>query len=141
MTANTLKNLTNDWANFCRLKRILTPPEEITALDRFGYRYRLAKSLTGLQADGVGRSLLTYGAVSKLLLAYTTYESIIPTAVRLRRRGFEHLSRSIVFSKDLAHSVRSNVRLKQFLLEYIFRNDLKAKSGYLSIAAQMRLFA
>jgi hypothetical protein len=126
MAANTL-NLPSNWTTFCRLKRTLTTSRNIKALNRFGYRYRLAKGLTGLKADGVGRSLLTYAAMTKLFLAYTTYESIIPTAKNLRIRGVEHYSKNVIFNKDLANSIRKNDRLKHFLLTYNFRDDVKAK--------------
>lgn len=127
MRQSTLQNLPSNWAKFNRIKREATDLAHIAVLNRFGYRYRLAKSFNGLTAEGIGRSLLTYSALTKLFFAYTAYESLIPSANRLRSRGVEHIKLNVLLDKNIANKLRGNIKLKDLLLSYRFSDDLKPK--------------
>lgn len=125
-----LSNLPSSWAEFNREKRLNPTANHLSALNRFGYRYRLAHSFNGLSAEGIGRSLLTYSAITKLFFAYTAYESLIPSAKRLRSRGVEPIAINVLFDKDIADKLRENIKLKDFLLNYGFKDELKSKLNH-----------
>ena len=123
----TLTNLPTSYNRFINLSKFTTKLESVKPLRRFAYRYRFAKSFTGINAEGFGRALDTYNAITKLFFAYTAYESIISSSSQL------HVSTSSIKMKYsesitiLAEKIRNNNTLRFFLQNNNFQKRLKQK--------------
>lgn len=96
-------------------------------LVRFSYRYRLAKSFQCTKAPEVGRTLAGYDAILKLFLAYTAYEQVLKPAVRLNVFAILPADINKIADEELAHRLRLNTKLMEFLLSYSTDVTLKNK--------------
>lgn len=87
-------------------------------LNRFAYRYRLAKSFIGMNAPEVGKTLAGYDALVKLFLAYTAYEEIVGPACALRIPNVKPINQNIRWSSLLAERLRKSAKLVTYLRNY-----------------------
>lgn len=87
-------------------------------LTRFTYRYRLAKDFIGLKAPNVGKTLAGYDVITKLFLTYTAYEAVVKAARYLSVRSVLIHPLNTRFEPELAKKLRSNEKLRTFLLAY-----------------------
>ena len=107
-------------------KTLSTPRIKLAKdLNRFCYRYRLAKSFSALIAPEVGNTLASYSIVTKVFLAVTAYELIV-------RTGHQHKTHTNNFKSEfneptLADNIRDNVFLKKVFSDYLKPNELKDK--------------
>lgn len=110
---------------FERKKNRIVNAEAKMLLNRFAYRYRLAKSFTGIVAPEVGRTLLGYDAIMKVFLAYTAFENVYEAAKKLRIYGQDVQQKRGHKDLPLAARVRQNAKLKDFLPKYHHEEELK----------------
>ena len=88
-------------------------------LNRFPYRYRLAKSFVGLDAKEVGKTLIGYEAGMKVFLAYTAYEDLIDAAVKLNVENVKKKYDNEIQNKELALLLMKNTKMVEFVRENI----------------------
>jgi hypothetical protein len=88
-------------------------------LNRFPYRYRLAKSFVGLDAKEVGKTLIGYEAGMKVFLAYTAYEDLIDAAVKLNVENVKKKYENEIPNKELALLLMKNTKMVEFVRENI----------------------
>lgn len=126
-----LLNLPTEHARLGKLQRISNHSWAFPQLRRFAYRYRLAKSFTRIEAEGIGRSIETYSAFTKLFLAYTAYEQLIPVASRLRVTS--SLQKNVIYSNQLANRIRANTTLRLFIQNSSLTDWLKTRLQHMYI--------
>ena len=122
-----LVNLPADYARLGKLQRISRHYWAFPQLRQFAYRFRLAKSFTRIEASGIGRSIETYSAFTKLFLTYTAYEQLIPSAARLRVTGVSPISTNVIHNKQLTKRIRANTTLKNYFLNSQLEGWLKKR--------------
>lgn len=83
--ASTL-NLPRRFGRFRRLAQSTPRTEAAFLLNRFAYRYRLAKDFVSIAAPNVGRTRIGYELIIWLFLAYKAYEALTRAAWKLRIR-------------------------------------------------------
>ena len=98
-------------------------------LNRFPYRYRLAKSFNGIDAKEVGRTLIGYEAGMKVFLAYTAYEDLIYAAYKLGVENVKKKNENEIPNKELALQLMKKTELIGFISENLREEDdwLKTK--------------
>jgi hypothetical protein len=119
--------LPTEFNRFLRVSKTSHRLTELHLLNKFSYRYRLARSFTGLTAPNVGRTLAGYSVITKVFLSYTAYEAILNAAIRLRVSSVSSFSMNMVFDKDLAKRIRNNDKLRNYLLSYPHDHGLANK--------------
>lgn len=92
-------------------------------LNRFPYRYRLAKSFVGIDAKEVGRTLIGYEAGMKVFLAYTAYEDLIYAAKELGVDNVKSKYDNTILNKELAEQLLKNNNLIKFIRENLREED------------------
>jgi hypothetical protein len=107
-----------NYAVYLKLAKSTHKTTALKHLTRFAFRYRLAKDFTGLKAPNVGKTLAGYDVITKLFLAYTAYEAIITAARYLSVRSVLQHELNTRFEPELAIKLRSNEKLKEFLLTH-----------------------
>lgn len=95
-------------------------------LNRFAYRYRLAKSFVGMNAPAVGKTLAGYDAILKLFLTYTAYEGIIKAANKLRLPSVGSAANNKVIDHALVKRIADNDALKRYLLTTAQTKNIRA---------------
>ncbi len=120
-------NLPDRFGRFRRLARSTSRTEAAFLLNRFAYRYRLAKDFDGIVAPNVGQTRLGYELIIRLFLAYTAYEALISAARKLRIKELQYLSNNSILNEALAKALRKNTQLKYYLLQYKHNDDAREK--------------
>jgi hypothetical protein len=128
--ATILTNLPSNYNRLKNLSKITDRQIEARLLSRFAYRYRLAKSFNKLQADGIGKTLDTYSAITKLFFAYTAYEAVMSIAQKLRVKGIGNIKRHAVTDNALAIRIRKNKTLVRFIQTNEFSAELTTRLRY-----------
>lgn len=126
----SLANLPSNFNRLKNLSKFTKKQSQARLLNRYAYRYRLAKSLVGLKADGIGKSLDTYSAITKLFFAYTAYESVLSAAQKLRVRDIGNVKMHSITDHKLATRIRKNTTLVNFIKNNEFSPDLTARLKY-----------
>ena len=80
-----------------------------------------------MKQRALGRSIDTYSAFTKLFLAYTAYEQLVPIAHRLRVAGVSKIYTNVIFNKRLAAQLRRNTKLATFLTNSSLEPWLKTR--------------
>jgi hypothetical protein len=96
-------------------------------LTRFVFRYRLAKSFNGINAEGIGRTLEGYNSVVKLFLTYTAYEQLLRASIGLNVFGILSIEKNTIVDIRLADKLRKNSKLIDFLVEHSIEGTLLSK--------------
>ncbi len=120
-----MSNLPTSFDSFEYKKKKINNLRVKGLLNRFAYRYRLAKSFTSINAAGIGRTLKGYDAILKLFLSYTAYEEIMAAALAAKNPNIKHIIDNSIINNSLAAKVRSNNKLKYYLQSYEHSDDLK----------------
>lgn len=128
--ATTLANLPSNYSRLKNLAKFTEKTTQAQMLSRFAYRYRLARSFNKLQADGVGKTLDTYSAITKLFFAYTAYEAVMSIAQKLRVRGIGNIKMHAVTDNELAVRIRKNRTLVKFIQTSDFSAELTTRLRY-----------
>jgi len=128
--ATTLANLPSNYNRLKNLAKFTEKTSQARLLSRFAYRYRLAKSFNKLQADGVGKTLDTYSAITKLFFAYTAYEAVMSIAQKLRVKGIGNIKIHAVTDNALAIRIRKNKTLVNFIQTSDFSTELTTRLRY-----------
>ena len=109
-------NMPKDFVAFKKSKELISDGSVKQLLNRFSYRYRLARSFKGMNAPDVGKTLEGYDAILKLLLAYTVYEVILKAANKLHVPNIGPINDNQIIDAKLVEKIRKNEKLKDFLL-------------------------
>ena len=109
-------NLPTAYKRIKNIKKQIENEEIKKTLNRFTYRYRIARAFVGINAPDIGeRTVRGYAVGMKLLLAYSAFDEI-----RLTRNAFPKLRpkkgeyTKIVY-EDLANKLRENEELEKLL--------------------------
>lgn len=97
-------------------------------LNRFPYRYRLAKSFVAIDAKEVGKTLIGYEAGMKVFLAYTAYEELIGAAYKLGVDNVKKKYENEIANKELAIQLMKNTKMVEFV-----RENIKDDSEFLKV--------
>ena len=98
------------------IKKQIENEEVKKTLNRFTYRYRMARAFVGINAPDIGeRTVRGYAVGMKLLLAYSAFDEI-----RLTRNAFPKLrpnrgEYTKIIHKNLANKLRQNEELQKLL--------------------------
>ena len=109
-------NMPTDFDAFEENRKLITNGPLKQLLNRFSYRYRLARSFKGMNAPEVGVTLEGYDAILKLLLAYIVYEVILKAANKLQIPKIMSMKDNKINDSKLIEKIRKNEKLKGFLL-------------------------
>lgn len=120
------------WKIFCQWCRDNEPvplPENVSLseLNRFAARYRLARALNGIDADGYAKDTVdAYGAVLKVFLSYSALEQFHKAVKPIKPK--QHLSdRWADWATSPAVSMRESDAIIQFLIKAVSNERLKNK--------------
>ena len=97
-------------------KTFTVEPRIITCLNRFIYRYRLAKifkEITVIDEKYMDKTIHGYSTANKLFLTYTAYEAVKEAAIALGISSKRY--ESLEINSPLAARIRKNVKLKVLL--------------------------
>ena len=109
-------NLPTAFKRIKAVKKVIENEEIKKTLNRFTYRYRIARAFEGINAADIGeRTVKGYAAGMKLLLAYSAFDEI-----RLTRNAFPKLSPkkgeyTKIINANLASKLRENEELEKLL--------------------------
>lgn len=94
-------------------------------LNRFPYRFRLAKAFARIDADTAvsTRTLIGYEAGMKVFLAYTCYEQIVYVAVGLKILGINTKGFNQIANNDIAVRLHKNQNFMKMIKE-VYENGL-----------------
>lgn len=109
-------NMPTYFDEFEKKKALISNASVKQLLNRFAYRYRLARSFEGMNAPAVGKTLEGYDAILKLLLAYTAYEVILKAANKLHVPNVKPMNENQINNAELVERIGKNEGLKSFLL-------------------------
>lgn len=111
-----LHNLPTAHKRLKAIKKQIENEEVKKTLNRFTYRYRMARAFVGINAPDIGeRTVRGYAVGMKLLLAYSAFDEI-----RLTRNAFPKLrpnrgEYTKIIHKNLANKLRQNEELEKLL--------------------------
>ena len=111
-----LHNLPTAYKRLKAIKKQIANEEIKTTLNRFTYRYRIARAFVGITAPDIGeRTVRGYAAGMKMLLAYSAFDEI-----RLARNAFSKLrpkkgEYTKIINENLASKLRDNKELETLL--------------------------
>jgi len=108
-------NLPTAFERVKEIKKHIKDTATKTTLNRFQYRYRMARAFEGISAPDVGdRTLKGYAAGMKILLAYGAFDEIrlVRNSLSIRPPKGEYTK---IFDEKLASKIRKNSDLKQML--------------------------
>ena len=112
------KSLPSSFKQFKATVNLRLHNENKKLLARFVYRYRLAKSFTGIVAKDIGRTIKGYNAILKVFLTYTAYEQLLKASNGLSVYGLDGIAKNRIVDIELAERLRKNKQLIDFLVEY-----------------------
>jgi hypothetical protein len=111
------KNMPTDYEEYLKIGKLSKKTLELSQLNKFSFRYRLAEDFEGLIAPNVGRTLAGYNVITKVFLAYTAYEAIVKAARRLRVHSVQRYELNTRFEPELAKKMQYQIRLGCFSME------------------------
>ena len=109
-------NLPTTYKSLKEIKKKIENEEVKKTLNRFTYRYRMARAFVGINAPDIGeRTVRGYAVGMKLLLAYSAFDEI-----RLTRNAFPKLrpnrgEYTKIVHTNLANKLRQNEELQKLL--------------------------
>ena len=109
-------NLPTAYKRLKEIKKKIENEEVKKTLNRFTYRYRMARAFVGINAPDIGeRTIRGYAVGMKLLLAYSAFDEI-----RLTRNAFPKLrlnrgEYTKIVHTNLANKLRQNEELENLL--------------------------
>ena len=109
-------NLPTTYKRLKEIKKKIENEEVKKTLNRFTYRYRMARAFVGINAPDIGeRTVRGYAVGMKLLLAYSAFDEI-----RLTRNAFPKLrpnrgEYTKIVHTNLANKLRQNEELQKLL--------------------------
>ena len=109
-------NYPTSYNQFKKLQDLRKHKEFKKGFIRFATRYRLAKSFTGINAEGIGNTIKGYNVITKVFLVYTAYEQLLRSALGLHVFGLRRVEENTVIDLNLANKLRSNTELVNFLI-------------------------
>lgn len=112
------KSYPTAYSQFKKPLNLLRHNENKKQLIRFVYRYRLAKSFSGMIADDIGNSIKGYNTILKLFLTYTAYEQLLNSANGLHVFQLLSVNKNFILNTQLADKLRNNKELINFLIEH-----------------------
>ena len=101
-------NLPTAYERAKEIKKLIQNVDTIKTLNRFQYRYRMARAFEGIIAPDVGdRTVKGYAAGMKVLLAYGAFDEIrqVKNALPIRPLKGEYVK---IFDEKLANKLRIN---------------------------------
>lgn len=109
-------NLPSAYKKFKELKKNIEDEELKKTLNRFTYRYRIARAFIGINAPEIGeRTANGYAAGMKLLLAYSAFDEIRIARDALPKLRSPKGSYTKLTDKKLAIKLRENEELQNLL--------------------------
>jgi hypothetical protein len=108
-------NLPTAFERVKEIKKHIKDKATTTTLNRFQYRYRMARAFEGINAPDVGeRTVKGYAAGMKILLAYGAFDEIrlVKNSLSIRPPKGEYTK---IFDERLADKLRKNIELKEML--------------------------
>lgn len=108
-------NLPTAFERVKEIKKRIKDKGMTSTLNRFQYRYRMARAFVGINAPDVGdRTVRGYAAGMKILLAYGAFDEIrlVKNSLSIRPPKGEYTK---IFDEKLASKIRKNSDLKQML--------------------------
>jgi hypothetical protein len=97
------------------IKKLIQNDDTTKTLNRFQYRYRMARAFEGINAPDVGdRTVKGYAAGMKVLLAYGAFDEIrqVKNDLPIRPLRGEYVK---IFDEKLAGKLRENLELQRML--------------------------
>jgi hypothetical protein len=108
-------NLPTAYERAKEIKKLIQNVDTTKTLNRFQYRYRMAKAFEGINAPDVGdRTVRGYAAGMKVLLAYGAFDEIrqVKNDLPIRPLRGEYVK---IFDEKLAGKLRKNLELQRML--------------------------
>lgn len=112
---NDRHNLPSAFERVKEIKKLIQNVETTKTLNRFQYRYRMARAFEGINAPDVGdRTVRGYAAGMKVLLAYGAFDEIrqVKNDLPIRPLRGEYVK---IFDEKLAGKLRNNLELQRML--------------------------
>lgn len=112
---NDRHNLPSAFERVKEIKKLIQNAETTKTLNRFQYRYRMARVFEGINAPDVGdRTVRGYAAGMKVLLAYGAFDEIrqVKNDLPIRPLRGEYVK---IFDEKLAGKLRKNLELQRML--------------------------
>ncbi len=116
-------NLPTQFEKFDKSRKLIRNSSVRQKLNRFSYRYRLARSFAGMTAPEVGETLTGYDALMKVFLTYTAYELIIGAATDLQLPHVGSKSTNTVNDENLIRQIAENESLKHYVIKTSGKNN------------------
>lgn len=117
-----------DIKKFKDIAKKISDKQVKSCLNRYAYRFRLAKAFEGLQAPTVSkRTLDGYSIATKLFFAYSAYDEI--REVEKLLRGKSKLKSYKVFNFSVANKIRRNRGLETLLMNSVAVNEVRLKNN------------
>ncbi len=108
-------NLPTAYERAKEIKKLIHNVETTKTLNRFQYRYRMARAFEGINAPDVGdRTVRGYAAGMKVLLAYGAFDEIrqVKNDLPIRPLRGEYVK---IFDEKLSSKLRKNLELQRML--------------------------
>ena len=117
-----------DIKKFKDIAKKISDKQVKSCLNRYTYRFRLAKAFEGLQAPTVSkRTLDGYSIATKLFFAYSAYDEI--REVEKLLRGKSKVKTYKVFNFSVANKIRRNRGLQILLTNSIAVSEVRLKNN------------
>jgi hypothetical protein len=114
--------------DFHNIKKSINDKKVKNCLNRYTYRFRLAKAFEGLRAPTVSkRTLDGYSIATKLFFAYSAYDEI--REVEKLLRGAAKVKSYKVFNFSVANKIRRNSGLQELLLNSVAVSNTRLKNN------------
>jgi hypothetical protein len=128
----SLKLLPTDFSKRNQVKVPISSLKELTKrkLERFPYRYRLARAFENIQADNAisVRTLIGYEAGMKVFLAYTCYEQIAYVGVNIGVAGIKDKAFNEILNHQICSKFQKNKKFMNLIKE-AYENGLANEVG------------
>lgn len=109
-------NLPTAYKKIKAIKKHIEDEEIKKTLNRFTYRYRIARAFKGINAPDIGdRTLKGYAAGMRLMLAYSAFEEIRKSGNAIKKIKSKQADHRKIENTNLASRLRDNEELKTLL--------------------------
>lgn len=106
-------NLPNAYKRIKAIKKHIENEEIKSTLNRFIYRYRIARAFEGINAPEIGeRTVRGYAVGMRLLLAYSAFDEIRATSNAISKLRPSQVPHAKVIDTELADNLRKNTALQ-----------------------------
>ncbi len=113
--ANLKLNYPTEFKQFELIKSTIKNKKCVTLLNRFIYRYRLAKSFKGINVEGIGKTtVMGYSSLLNSFLVYTAFELIAEALKAYDNKKYNYKTLAYSDSK-ICNAIRKNEDLKKFI--------------------------